>query len=71
MGALFSSPKAPLPQAPVIPAPAPLRDEVTGTAAAERQRLAGLRGRGATLLGGPGSYARAPDAKRTLLGVAD
>jgi hypothetical protein len=67
MGALFSSPKVPPPQAPVIPPPAPVRDDVTGTAAAERQRLAALRGRGATMLGG--SYAAAPDARRVLLGM--
>jgi len=70
MGALFSSPKAPPPQAPVIPPPAPVRDDVAGTAAAERQRLAGLRGRGATILGNPGSFAPAGDGRRTLLGVS-
>jgi len=70
MSGLFSSPSAPPPQAPVIPPPAPVRDDVAGTAAAERQRLAGLRGRGATILGNPGSFAPAGDGRRTLLGVS-
>jgi hypothetical protein len=72
VGALFGGgPKAPAPQAPVIPAPAPARDDasVQGAASSERQRLAALYGRGATLLGSAGSYAAAPDQKRTLLGV--
>lgn len=73
MGALFSGPKvsSAAPQRPVIPAPAPQRDDpaVTGAASAERQRLAALSGRGSTLLGSPASYAAAPDQKRTLLGM--
>lgn len=71
MAALFGGggPKGGSAQAPVIPPPAPVRDDVAGTAASERQRLAAQRGRGATLLGGPGSYAAAPAAQRTLLGV--
>jgi hypothetical protein len=72
MGALFGGgPKAPAPQAPIIPAPAPVRDDVTGSAAGERMRLAALRGRGATLLGAPGAYAAAPDQRRVLLGVSE
>lgn len=72
MGALFGGgPKAPPPQAPIIPPPAPVRDDVTATAAAERQRIAGLRGRSATLLGPPGSYQAAGDQRRTLLGVSE
>jgi hypothetical protein len=57
------------PSAPVIPPPAPVRDDMAATAAGERQRIAGLRGRATTLLGPPGSYTAAPDARRTLLGV--
>jgi hypothetical protein len=46
-----------------------VRDDMAATAAGERQRIAGLRGRATTLLGPPGSYTAAPDARRTLLGV--
>jgi len=72
MGALFGGgPSAPPPSPPVIPPPAPVRDDVAGTAAAERARLAAQRGRGATMLGSPGAYAAAPSRQRTLLGVSD
>lgn len=70
MAALFGGgPKGGASQPPVIPPPAPVRDDVASTAAADRQRLAAMRGRGATLLGGPGSYSAAPAGQRTLLGV--
>lgn len=71
MGALFGGgPKVPPAQAPIIPAPAPVRDDVSGASVAERQRIAGLRGRSATLLGPPGSYSAAPDQRSVLLGVS-
>lgn len=70
MAEMFGKPAAPTPQPPVIPPPAPVRDDVTATANAERQRIAAQRGRAATLLGPPGSYTAAPDQRRTLLGVA-
>lgn len=71
MGALFGGgPKAPPPQAPIIPAPAPVRDDAAAAGAAERQRVAALRGRAATLLGSPAGYGAAGDARPTLLGVS-
>lgn len=70
MGALFGGgPSVPPPSPPVIPPPAPVRDDMAGTAAAERQRLAAQRGRGATLLSG--NYAPAPTGQRVLLGVSE
>jgi hypothetical protein len=72
MGALFGGGvKSPSPQAPIRPAPAPVRDDaaVSGAAAGERQRIAALLGRGATRTGGAGAYAPAPDRRPTLLGV--
>lgn len=56
-------------QAPVIPPPAPVRDDVGGAASGERQRIAALRGRGATMLSG--DYAPAPSGQRVLLGMAE
>ena len=69
MAMFGGAPKASPQQAVKIPAPAPVRDDVGDTAAEQRARLAGLRGRGATLLGAPGAYAAGTDQKRVLLGV--
>lgn len=70
MGALFGGgPQIPPPRPPVIPPPAPVRDDMGGTAAAERARVAAQRGRGATLLSG--NYAPAPSGQRVLLGVSE
>jgi hypothetical protein len=73
MGALFGGgAKTPAPQAPVTPAPAPVRDDaaVQGAASAERQRVAALLGRGATMqASGPGAYRAAPDRRPVLLGA--
>lgn len=74
MGALFGGGKSAsvTPQAPVIPAPAPARDDpaVQGAAANERQRVAALLGRSATMTArGPGAYSPAPDRRPVLLGV--
>lgn len=58
-------------QKPVVPPPAPVRDDQTilGAAMAERQRVAALAGRGSTILGNAAAYAAAPNAQRTTLGV--
>lgn len=64
---LFGGGRRPATQAPVIPPPAPVRDDMAGTAAAERQRLAAQRGRASTLLSG--NYQAAPAGQRVLLGM--
>lgn len=71
MGAMFSGPKLPAPQKPIIPAPAPVRDDqaVADAATSARQRLAGLLGRSRTVLGNPADYQAAPDRRPVLLGV--
>ena len=71
MGDMFSAPSLPPPQKPVIPAPAPQRDDasVQDAATSARQRLAGLLGRNRTLLGQPADYQAAPDRRPVLLGV--
>lgn len=59
-------------QAPVIPAPAPVRDDasVLGAAMEERRRLAAQKGRASTILGNAAAYLPGGDAKPTLTGVA-
>lgn len=69
MSFLIGGGAKPTAQSPVIPPPAPVRDDVAGAAAGERQRLAALRGRGATMLSG--DYAPAPSGQRVLLGMAE
>ena len=69
-GLIGGGPKLPPAQAPIIPAPAPVRDDVTAAGAAERARIAGLRGRSTTLLGPPGSYGAGTDQRPVLLGVS-
>lgn len=73
MGSLFSKPKIPTvqPAPPVIAAPAPVSDSAAVMSAAdeERRRLAGARGRSATILGGAAAYAPGADSRPTLLGA--
>ena len=68
MSGLFSSPKMPaatLPQTTTAP-PSRSDADVQAGMAAQRQRTAGMRGRGATLL--TGGDAPIGDQRKTLLG---
>lgn len=57
---------------PVIPAPAPVRDDATvlGASLEERRRIAAQRGRASTILGNADAYLPGTDNKPSLTGMA-